>query len=290
MCVDILKNTSSSIHQNLIETITEFNINVSLSNIFNQKFGLNSDIIKEEFQVFQELNINSKNSEDDSQDSHAEIIYLKDAHPKEKKKISLNSEKKKKKIFEVIYPEEDDIFAPNKSKSVYLKNDAVSKDFCSNKRYRAKVRRNRGRNDDNLRIMFKRHFINNVLYNSLNNKLDVYGYVNKFYKFPQSFAGDVTEKNNRKIMDKTLEEIFEMKELYGQNITNYFHNLEIIKRLKKEKNPVPIFLKMKFGEILDSYVNSKKFDAHVESLKNFIDSDRKRYKYLAKDFVRHYSN
>ena len=84
--------------------------------------------------------------------------------------------------------------------------------------------------------MFKRHFINKVLYNSLNNKLDVYGYVNKLYKFPQSFAGDVTRKNNRNIMDKTIEEIVEMQELYGQNTTNYFHNLEIIKRLKQENN------------------------------------------------------
>ena len=294
MLVDILNKTPRSIHQIIIETSNEFRKNDSFSDIYNQVFGLNSNVIKEEFPAFPGLNISSKNSEDSEDeilfDSHTENIYLKDDHPKENMNFLINLENKKKKIFEVIYPEKNDIFAPkNNFKSRSLK-DAISENFCPNKRYRAKEKRKRGRNDDNLRIKFKRYFTNTVLYNSLNDKLDVYGYVNKLYKFPQSFAGDVTRKNNRNIMDKTIEEIVEMQELYGQNTTNYFHNLEIIKRLKQEKNPVPEFLKMKFWEILDNYVNSKKFDAHVESLEKFIDSDLKRYKYLAKNFIQHYSN
>ena len=103
MLVDILNKTPRSIHQIIIETSNEFRKNDSFSDIYNQEFGLNSNVIKEEFPAFPGLNISSKNSEDSEDeilfDSHTENIYLKDDHPKENMNFLINLENKKKKNF-----------------------------------------------------------------------------------------------------------------------------------------------------------------------------------------------
>lgn len=275
------------INPDFIELNSSFDLNSQQSNSEHNDKGILSEIkegylnnlksnaLPNEYKVNLE-DKNLINSKSDSQDILVELYETK-------------NNKKKNIIFEVIYPEKKSLSTSNKTIS---KNDELNINFLIHKRYRSKNRRSRGRNFDNLRIMIKRNFLNKHLLNDLNEELDKLGYKTKFYKFPQTFVGDVTIENNKQILDKTLGQIFEMKVLYkGKFESNYYHNLKIVESLKKKEKPD--FLNMKYSDLFQKYLNSEEFEIHanslLENLKKFNENDLQIYKFLAKSFIQHYS-
>ena len=86
-----------------------------------------------------------------------------------------------------------------------------------------------------------------------------------FRKFPTFFVTDIDRKRNREMLNMTLREIFEKKELYthekGNGFENYLHNYKTVQNeeIKKNEELKNILLKT-FSELFEEYINSDEFN------------------------------
>ena len=207
----------------------------------------------------------------------------------------------RKEIFKVIQGNrETENFSVSSSESSCLfKNtelDSVSDkekeiNFIGNKR--AKIKRPRKDNQDNIRRKIKRAFFNNALINKLNDKLKKNGSLKYFMKFPQFFVCDGNRNNNKMILDMTLLEMFEKKELYAneneEGLFKYEHNLKMVQSEEiMENEEFKKILNKTFRELYTEYINSDEFNIdEINRLqeKKMGDEYISRYKYLAKNFL-----
>ena len=207
----------------------------------------------------------------------------------------------RKEIFKVIQGNrETENFSVSSSESSCLfKNtelDSVSDkekeiNFIGNKR--AKIKRPRKDNQDNIRRKIKRAFFNNALINKLNDKLKKNGSLKYFMKFPQFFVCDGNRNNNKMILDMTLLEMFEKKELYAneneEGLFKYEHNLKMVQSEEiMENEEFKKILNKTFRELYTEYINSDEFNIdEINRLqeKKMGDEYINRYKYLAKNFI-----
>ena len=207
----------------------------------------------------------------------------------------------RKEIFKVIQGNrETENFSVSSSESSCLfKNtelDSVSDkekeiNFIGNKR--AKIKRPRKDNQDNIRRKIKRAFFNNALINKLNDKLKKNGSLKYFMKFPQFFVCDGNRNNNKMILDMTLLEMFEKKELYAneneEGLFKYEHNLKMVQSEEiMENEEFKKILNKTFRELYTEYINSDEFNIdEINRLqeKKMGDEYINRYKYLAKNFL-----
>ena len=114
----------------------------------------------------------------------------------------------KTRIFGVVYPEKVSLFTQ-------LDNYTSTKEetqFLKRKRLREKRRRRDNR--DNIRKKIKRGFFNFGLIKGLNEKLRRSGSRLNFERFPQNFVSDVSKESNKELLNMSLFEIFENKNLY----------------------------------------------------------------------------
>ncbi len=193
----------------------------------------------------------------------------------------------KKKYFKVITNRSDSLF--NKADS----NSALDKEanLLGNKRY--PHRRQRRDNRDNIRKKIKRGFFNNALINKLNDKLKSIGSTKYFMKFPQNFVSDISQKRNKEIVNMTLKEIFEKKELYKHEneigFDNYLHNLKVIQsEIIKENSEFKKILNKTFRELYEEYINSDEFKiGEIGRLKEHKMEDDyiKKYIYLSRELI-----
>ena len=195
----------------------------------------------------------------------------------------------KKKYFKVIYSQKDSLF--NKTDNNNFVPEQEGENFLGRKRF--SNRRKRKDNKDNIRKKIKRGFFNNALINKLNDLLRNMKSNKYFRKFPQSFVKDINQKRNKDIVNMTLGEIFEKKELYineeKNGYENYLHNLKVVQsdEIKKNEEFIKI-LNKKFYELYDEYINSDEFKVgEVERLKKHKMQDEyiKRYIYLSKNLI-----
>ena len=207
----------------------------------------------------------------------------------------------RKEIFKVIQGNrETENFSVSSSESSCLfKNtelDSVSDkeketNFIGNKR--SKIKRPRKDNQDNIRRKIKRAFFNNALINKLNDKLKKNGSLKYFMKFPQFFVCDGNRNNNKMILDMTLLEMFEKKELYAneneEGLFKYEHNLKMVQSEEiMENEEFKKILNKTFRELYTEYINSDEFNIdEINRLqeKKMGDEYINRYKYLAKNFI-----
>ena len=193
----------------------------------------------------------------------------------------------RKKIFEVIYPKITQIFSKFEDDS----SDSSTNDELLNKRKRYLTKRRRRENSDNIRKKIKRGFLNNALIKNINIILKNKGAIILFKKFQQKFVADITKKTNKILINLTLEEIFEKKELYHEDDYKfYFHNLKLVKSKEVQENKeLKKILNKKYFELFEDYLNSKEFKIdEINRLKNnkMDDVYIKRYIYLAKNFIK----
>jgi hypothetical protein len=198
--------------------------------------------------------------------------------------------KETKNIFEVIYPETTNLF---KNNNLY-ENDLKNEEYNFKKRIKSKQKLKRFKCRDNIRKMIKRRFFNTYLKNALNKKLKKAGYKLFFEYFPQCFVGVVIKEKEKIYLNMELRQFFEKKDLYKQkNLTNYYHNLKVLKQLKDDKNEIiEAILDKKYIDLFNEYLNSKEFKIdEMNRLKNVANKHKKddyyieKYKYLANHFI-----
>ena len=202
-------------------------------------------------------------------------------------------EGKKAKIFNVIQ-------RPRETKSVFTNveneesnssiNDA---NFLKRKRYPQKRRRRE--NQDNIRKKIKRGFLNKALITKINDILKSNDIAFYLEKFPQNLVCDVTKKSNKDLINMTLEQIFQKKELYDENdLTKYVHNLNVIKSKEVQENlELKSILNKKYSELFEEYINSKEFK--IDEINRLKDNEMEniyieRYIYLSKHFIEFFSD
>ena len=184
----------------------------------------------------------------------------------------------------------------NESQKVNLfkKSDETDDKPNGNPNFRNNIRNKekqpRYKNNDNVRRIIKRRFFNTYLKDALNKKLKKLGYKELFRYFPQKLVGEITKK----LMNMTLFQIIEKNDSYiKKDLINFEYNLEIIKKIKTdEKTEVYFILNKKFSEIFEEYVNSDEFKEEIVRLNSKHKNEEfylQRYEYLAKNFVRFYS-
>ena len=197
--------------------------------------------------------------------------------------------KTKTKIFDVIHRERICVFTNIENEE---NNSSIDDTFLKRKRYPEKRRRRE--NQDNMRKKIKRGFLNKALIKNINENLK--NIESKLYleKFPQKFVCDITKKSNKNILDMSLKQIFEKKELYDDSgLSKYYHNLKVIKSKQiQENSELKAILNKKYFELFEEYINSKEFKVdEINQLKEkkMENSYIERYIYLAKHFIEFFS-
>ena len=189
----------------------------------------------------------------------------------------------KDKLFDIILPKSTPIFSK-------LENDSSTDDGIFLERKRYSFKRRRRENKDNIRKKIKRGFLNNALINKINTIIKSNRGKLCFKRFQQHFVSDVAKKSNKVLLNMTLKEIFEKKEIYDtKELKFYYHNLKLIQSEEiLENEELKNILNKKYCELYDEYLNSKEFmHDEINRLKNnkMEDSYIKRYIYLARNFI-----
>ena len=203
--------------------------------------------------------------------------------------LSPSKEKEKeKKIFNIEYKKKNSIFTQTE-KELQINDEAFLK------KKRSTIRRSRKENQDNIRKKIKRGFLNNALVKNLNETLKKIGSKLFFQKFPQNLVGNVNKNSNKEIINMTLLEIFEKKELCNEkDLDNYYHNLKVVKNKEIQENEkLKKILNKKYCELFEDYLNSKEFKIdEINRLKekNMDDEYIERYIYLSKHFIEFFSD
>ena len=189
----------------------------------------------------------------------------------------------KDKLFDIILPKSTPIFSK-------LENDSSTDDGIFLERKRYSIKRRRRENKDNIRKKIKRGFLNIALINKINTIIKSNRGKLCFKRFQQHFVSDVAKKSNKVLLNMTLKEIFEKKEIYDtKELKFYYHNLKLIQSEEiLENEELKNILNKKYCELYDEYLNSKEFmHDEIKRLKNnkMEDSYIKRYIYLARNFI-----
>ena len=199
-------------------------------------------------------------------------------------------ELKNTKIFKVVYRERTSLFT-------ILENDEIdssTNDETFLRRKRFPEKRKRFENQDNMRKKIKRGFLNYALIKKFNEILGDNENKSYLMKFPQNLVINITKDTNKKLINMTLEQIFEKKELYNEKgSNNYKHNLKVIKSKEVQGNSeLKTILNKKYYELFEEYINSKEFKVDdINRLKKNKMNDLyiERYIYLAKHLIEFFS-
>jgi hypothetical protein len=221
----------------------------------------------------------SPNEEEDNEMPNLELTLIPYEQSLLKNTITL-------KIFDVIYPDKYSVFTRIENDLSYLLKEEEM--LCQRKRYN--IRRKRRENNDNIRKKIKRGFFNKGLIHKLNMILKNQNINSYFEIFQQHFVGDVTKRTNNQLMNMTLEEIFEKKELYQESeLKSYKHNFNLVKSIEIQENKeLKNILNKKLYLIFEEYINSKEFLIdEINRLKNkkMDNGYIQRYIYLTKHFI-----
>ena len=110
-----------------------------------------------------------------------------------------------KKIFITVYPKKISLFTKSKGKFVFP-------ELKQNNKLIGNKRRRRNKEDD-IRRMIGRRFFNDIVLNLINSKVKNAGSIILFEKIQQDVVFDLVKKNNKKLLDMSLEQIFLKKDL-----------------------------------------------------------------------------
>ena len=196
-----------------------------------------------------------------------------------------------KKIFTTVYPKKISLFSKAKGEFVFPGLKQEDK-LIGNKRRRNK--------EDDIRRMIGRRFFNDIILNLINEILKNAGCIISFEKIQQDVVYDLVKKNNKKLLDMSLEQIFTKKDLYrGKNLEKYNHNLKLINLLKSEEyndirqnTQIDRILNMKYYDLFQDYITSNEFVEEINRLKNnkmkFDDSYIEKYIYYSLNFINNF--
>ena len=218
-----------------------------------------------------------------------------DVTDKDKKKINYEIKQElfeipeKKLIFKVNYPEKISLFT-NSERNFILNEEEIEikkENKNTSKLEQKRKRRPRKENKDNIRRKIKRGFLNSGVIQKLNQKLKDIGSNLYFMRFPQSFVSDIFRKSNREVVNMTLREIFENRNINVDvnknpaDLNNYYHNLKVVKSIDIiENKELQKILNKKYCDLFEEYLNSKEF--------NIEEINRLKRKSANNDFILRY--
>ena len=196
-----------------------------------------------------------------------------------------------KVLFEVIYPNK----SVNEEDMHY--DEDISFETSELVRDRAKERKKRFENRDNIRKKIKRAFLNCFIPIKIKNLLKGSECVLNFEKFSQKFVSDVSKKTNKDIIYMTLLEIIQNKKLFNEDkkvdYSNYQNNLNITKSQEaKEIKSLQEMLNKTFAELFEEYLDSKEFkvdEINRLNRKGMTKDYINRYVLVAKNFIKFFS-
>ena len=203
----------------------------------------------------------------------------------------------REKYFSVIYPKKNLL-----SKEANLEKDSLSNknnyEKRNSKNIKKEVKQKRRRNRrDMIRRMISRSFLNKYIVNKLNIILKRIKSKIYFEKFEKNFAYDFSKKENKKFLNKTLDEIFTSIELYrGKKLNKFHHNMKEIEKLKSDEykdiikeEKINIILNSQICILYKEYLSSNDFQKEIarieNSKKNYEEEYIKKYKNEATNFI-----
>ena len=228
----------------------------------------------------QNLNINSINQK------YTDLVVTANSNSISELKTKINP----KKTFAVVYPRKMSLFTNSKIEFDILElNKEI--EFVWNKRRRNK--------EDDIRRMIGRRFFNDIILKLINAILGKAGSLIIFEKIQQDVVYDLVKKSNKKMLNKTLKQIFIEKELYRENnLEKYNHNLKLIKLIKsdeykniRENTQIDKILEMKYYDLFQEYLSSNEFIEEINRLKNNKKFDKSyivKYIYYSLHFIENF--
>lgn len=204
---------------------------------------------------------------------------------------SIHNPKKTKKIFNIEHKKRKAFFTKKEDNPPLFQEE---KKFL--KRKRSKIRKKGKDRKDNMRVKIKRGFFNFTLIRKLNRLLADIGSNKYFENFPAEFVSKVGRKINKKILDKTLRQLFEDEKIYGKldptGLEKFRHNLQVVQSEIKNRELKNVLDKT-FRLLYEEYLNSDEFK--VEEInrlrKNKMKDDYiEKYIYLSKHLIQFFDN
>ena len=205
--------------------------------------------------------------------------------------LKLSIKQEKKLYFKVVSEPKDSLFTKTETSP-----DTEEEEINFLGRKRMPVKRSRKDNSDNIRKKIKRGFLNDALINQLNRKLKSIKSRKYFRKFPQTFSCDINKKRINGILNLSLGEIFQKKELYAKEnetgLNNFKHNLKVVQSEEIKNEELNKILKKTFSELYEEYINSDEFQIGVIKKlkkKKMKDDYIQRFKFIARTLIEFFS-
>ena len=277
-----------------------------IENFFNKDLSTTRDMHNSSLCIFFEDNDQSLSIEEldffginrnhriknSSKENDANIKDFNHIIPSKDEKIKSNH----LKYFSVIYPEKDSLFRRRSYERDFLLKKRFEKKRTLPFKKKAKLKKRKNRRDI-IRRMIARKFLNGYIINNLNNILKSVKSKIYFEKFEIHFSYDLGKKENKSLLNKTLEEIFIANELYrGTKLDKFRHNKQEIMKLKTEEHKdiikdtkIDIILKSKICDLFKEYLSSDNFQKEIHALENSSRNYEKayieKYKQYAMNFI-----
>ena len=291
---------SNSINSNfLLQESSSISIEDNLSYDYSFKtIEYNSTSFKQLF--FQE---NTSYSFEEDESKMDEVLYERSVYKNTELKVTWigsipTNTKNKNSIFQVVYPLEEEkgtLFNYCEDNSSILEILDEKEEMMYIGRKRSSQRKERKENKDNIMKKIKCRFFNKALINNLNKKLKSNGSILYLMKFPQSFFCKIKKDKEKELLEKTLKEIFENKDLYENDLNNYYHNLKVINSNDINKNEeFEIIINKKYSQLFKEYINSSQFKIEdikdiKQEMKEMKNDYLKRYIAQTKHFIEYFS-
>lgn len=209
-------------------------------------------------------------------------------------KTSISLIGKKRRIFNVVYPNSYFIFNKGGSNIRQLIEEILKND---KKKFVFSLKKKKKRIDcpDLIRKKIKTRFLK-ILKNQVNNKLELAGSKKFFTSLDQTYVCNISKKINREVLDLTFKEVFAEKSYKIKKKSNFIlesncDNISVLEYLEKNKKIMEEsgfkFIKdMTFRQIYYEYLQSKEFEMEITNLK---EKDKEKDKYI-KDYIAKASN
>ena len=242
---------------------------------------------KEIFSIHKEKNYEKKNNyfnitnekTEDKNENDNICILINDSKNDEKTETNFIGKKRNRNIFRVNFqifnPREYDDYSKRMiHEVVHVKNnDNINLGNLFVIKFKRTKHNNRKNYSDDIRKKIKSGF-HKILKNILNAKLEIAGSKLFFEYLPQVFITNISKKENKNILNLTLEEILSKNFCLGKDVKSssimvkYYHNLKVLKYLENNKEisqkvNFNNIKDMKYYEVFNEYLNSKEFEEEI---------------------------
>ena len=210
-------------------------------------------------------------------------ILINNSEKEEKIETNFINKKRNRNIFrvnfEIFSPREYDNYSKRMINEVLniKTNDNINSGKLFVTKFKKTKKSNRKDYSDNIRKKIKSGF-HRVLKIVLNSKLKYAGSIFSFDSLPQVFISNISRKENRKVLNLTMEELLSKNFCLGKKkikpkiIEKYDNNLKVLKYLEEnkeisKKSNFNNIKNMKYYEVFNEYLNSKEFEKEILKLK-----------------------